>query len=111
MTEERGRMKILHLPNMRPLAMWIASLTVVAIISGCGGASKTIRMKEQAAKTPAQTDPFALLDQQVKAGNIDPNLVEGRVDAARQEWLRALVSQQKNQKVEVVKHFENAIEI
>ena len=97
-------MKILQIPNFRPLALVFASLTAIALLSGCGGAGKTIRMKEQAAKTPAQTDPFALLDEQVKAGNIDPNLVEGRVDAARQEWLRALVAQQKQMKVEVVKH-------
>src|SRR5436190_5085365 len=99
-------MKRTLISQFRPLALVLASLSVVAILSGCGGATKTIRMKEQAQK-PAQADPFALLDEQVKAGNIDPNLVEGRVDAARQEWLRALVAQQKNQKVEVVKHFES----
>ncbi len=71
-------------------------------------------MKETPSATiaaPATTDPFAVLDAQVTAGNIDPHVFQERVDAARQEWLRALVSQQKNEKTEAVKHFESAIDI
>lgn len=108
-------MKRTTVTNFRTLRAAFATLAVLTVLggalTGCGGASKTIRTQQQVAKTTPNADPFALLDEQVKAGNIDPNLVEGRVDAARQEWLRALVAQQKQMKVDVVKHFENAIEI
>ncbi|MFI5201236.1 MAG: LysM peptidoglycan-binding domain-containing protein [Candidatus Kapaibacterium sp.] len=86
---------------------------VVAIgglgMAGCASAPSTTHASRVTA-TP-KTDPFAVLDQQVKEGNIDPHLIDERVDAARQEWLRALVAQQKNQKTEVVKDFENSIDI
>jgi len=93
----------------------IGSALAVAVLgiylAGCGSAPQTTKHEAQHANAATKADPFAVLDQEVKAGNIDPHLVDERVDAARQEWLRALVAQQKNQKNEVVKHFESAIDI
>jgi len=93
------------------MAPFMAALLAIAGfgIAGCASAPNTTRTS-RATVTP-KTDAFAVLDQEVKAGNIDPHLIDERVDAARQEWLRALVAQQKNQKTEVVKDFENSIDI
>lgn len=91
----------------------IFGLLGATTLVGCGGSSSgTLRdQKQTSVRVVEKADPFTVLDQQVKAGNIDPQLVQGRVDAARQEWLRAVVSQQKNDKKEVIQHFEAAIEI
>lgn len=103
--------------TMLSRSVWLLSGFAVMILSGlslssCGGSSSsTHNQKQTAQRVVEKADPFTVLDEQVKAGNIDPNLVQGRVDAARQEWLRAVVAQQKNDKKEVVDHFENAIEI
>ncbi len=89
----------------------VASAFIVAFMAGCGTAPQATHKATTASKVVTKSDPFAVLDEEVKAGNIDPQLIQERVDAARQEWLRALVAQQKNQKVEVVKYFEGAIDI
>ncbi len=84
----------------------------VFAIAGCSSASKTTSQTSTAAVIPPQQeDPFAVLDEQAKAGSIDPHVFQERVDAARQEWLRALVAQQKDEKTDAVKHFEGAIDI
>lgn len=54
------------------------------------------------------TDPFAGLDE---AEDIDPAVLQERLEAARQEWLRALAAEGRKDKTEVVKRFENAIDI
>jgi membrane-bound lytic murein transglycosylase D len=59
----------------------------------------------------ANADPFVVLDEQQKTGNIDPQLIEERLDAARQQWLRAVAAQQKNDKTDVVRHFEASIDM
>ena len=98
-------------------AIWVIVLLLTIggfSIAGCSSAPNTTRETSTAAVNPAPAaapDPFAVLDAQVTAGNIDPHIFQERVDAARQEWLRALVSQQKNEKTEAVKHFETAIDI
>lgn len=74
--------------------------------AGCGPSS-TLRQQTQ---TEAKPDPFAMLDAQLKAGQIDPKLIEERLDAARQQWLRALAAQQRTDKAAVVRHFEESIE-
>ncbi len=95
--------------------LWALALTLTFAgftAAGCGSAPNTTH--ETATVAPVatpQTDPFAVLDEQVREGSIDPHLLQERVDAARQEWLRALVAQQKNEKTESVKHFEGAIDI
>ena len=103
------------LRNLRDLKVTATGLMIAfgLTVAGCGGPSKITKNEQKIEQTQAvaKSDPFSVLDEQVKSGNIDPNLVNERVDAARQEWLRALVSQQKNQKVDVVKHFESSIDI
>ncbi|HZK76616.1 MAG TPA: transglycosylase SLT domain-containing protein, partial [Candidatus Kapabacteria bacterium] len=107
------RTKSSRIPGRWSLTALSAALVAIAGfgIAGCASAPNTTRASHAASVTPNASDPFAVLDQQVKAGNIDPHLIDERVDAARQEWLRALVAQQKNQKTEVVKDFENSIDI
>ena len=98
----------------RLAAMIMALVLAVAgssMLAGCGGANTATHIQKQHTQVLQKADPFAVLDEQVKAGNIDPHLIDERVDAARQEWLRALVAQQKNEKTEVIKHFENATDI
>ncbi len=96
-------------------APWLITVLLATAIfaAGCSSSPNTTRDTSTTAVTPAPVtnDPFAVLDAQVTAGNIDPHIFQERIDAARQEWLRALVSQQKNEKTEVVKHFESAIDI
>ena len=100
------------LKRRRPveLAVLLAAL-VGFFVAGCSSSPNVTKTTAQAVKPNPQTDPFAVLDEQVREGNIDPHLLQERVDAARQEWLRALVAQQKNEQTEVVKHFESAIDI
>ncbi len=95
-----------------PILFAMSGILIAGILSGCGTATKaTHEEKITQAPTATPADPFAVLDEQVKTGTIDPHLFEERVDAARQEWLRALVAQQNHQNVEVVKHFEGSIDI
>jgi len=93
--------------------LWAFALMLAAFTAaGCGSTTNTTReTSTNVQPAPTAADPFAVLDAQVTAGNIDPHIFQERVDAARQEWLRALVSQQKNEKTDVVKHFETAIDI
>src|ERR1035437_7400186 len=120
LTERTNRMKrILNRTQSRPpflgrlpILLAASGLLLAGTLAGCGSATKATH-NETTAQSPVttQADPFAVLDDQVKTGNIDPHLVGERVDAARQEWLRALVAQQNNQKIESVKHLEGSIYI
>jgi len=100
------------MPGRWGIAPLLATLLAIGGlgIAGCASAPNTTHVSH-ATVIPKKTDPFAVLDQQVKAGTIDPHLIDERVDVARQEWLRALVAQQKNLQTEVVTHFENSIDI
>jgi membrane-bound lytic murein transglycosylase D len=101
-----------HFQPKRGTLWALALMLTFAFIAGCGSTPNTTRETPTAqAPAPVKADPFAVLDEQAKTGNIDPHVFQERVDAARQEWLRALVAQQKNEKTEVVKHFESAIDI
>lgn len=87
---------------------WFMTVALAAglTIAGCGP-SATLRNQQQ---VQPKADPFAVLDEQQKMGTIDPRLIEERLDAARQEWLRALAAQQRSDKAAVVRHFEESIE-
>jgi membrane-bound lytic murein transglycosylase D len=81
-------------------------LTVAGLTAAGCGPSATLRNQN----TQVKADPFAVLDEQQKLGKIDPALIEERLDAARQQWLRALAAQQRNDKAATVRHFEESIE-
>ncbi len=81
-----------------------------AAIIGCGGGPKTLT-KSDIDSTSLQAknaDPFAGLDDHTR---LDSAMVENRLEAARQEWLRALAAEQRKDKNETVKRFETALEI
>lgn len=86
------------------------ALAGASVLAGCASTPNTTRSTAQVKPAP-KPDSFTVLDSEAQEGSIDPQLLGQRVDAARQEWLRALVAQQKNQRVEVVNHFENSIDI
>src|SRR5687768_14276289 len=80
----------------RKLVMTLAAAGMLTA-AGCGP-SATLRNQD----TQVKADPFAVLDEQQKLGKIDPALIEERLDAARQQWLRALAAQQRNDKAATV---------
>ena len=88
----------------------LAVLLVAAAITGCGS-PKQITKQNETSQVLENADPFVVLDEQQKTGTIDPQLIEQRLDAARQQWLRALAAQQKNDRAETVKRFEAAIDL
>ena len=78
-------------------------------MSGCGSSKNTTNQTaDTTARAPKSADPFASLDNK---GGIDSAVVEERLEAARQEWLRALAAEQRKDKNEVVRRFEGAIDI
>ncbi|HEY3874120.1 MAG TPA: hypothetical protein VGM92_01470, partial [Candidatus Kapabacteria bacterium] len=108
---DHKRQSLLRQSQVRYTLLMAIALVLGIAVAGCSSAPNTTRTTANLQKTNPNTDPFAVLDAQVREGNIDPHLLQERVDAARQEWLRALVAQQKNEQTEVVKHFEGAIDI
>jgi membrane-bound lytic murein transglycosylase D len=85
-------------------------ILVAAVIAGCG-TPKQVLKQDQSTQVLENADPFVVLDEQQKTGTIDPQLIEQRLDAARQQWLRALAAQQKNDRTETIKHFESSIDL
>jgi membrane-bound lytic murein transglycosylase D len=92
--------------QQRPRGLFMSlTLASALVVAGCGGPA----LKNQQ-NTQVKADPFAVLDEQQKLGKIDPRLIEERLDAARQQWLRALAAQQRNDKAATVRYFEESIE-
>ncbi|MEO6938824.1 MAG: LysM peptidoglycan-binding domain-containing protein [Candidatus Kapaibacterium sp.] len=90
----------------------LLALFVIVTATGCSSTKQTTTLESTTnGKIHDQADPFSVLDEQSKLGAIDPHLIEERLDAARQEWLRAVASQQKGTHAESVKHFEESIDI
>lgn len=88
------------------LIIIIASLMIG---EGCGGSKNlTTSQSDTTAKVSSNADPFSSLDDK---SSIDSAIVEERLEAARQEWLRALAAEQRKDKNEVVRRFEGAIDI
>ncbi len=84
------------------------TLAVASALTAAGcGPSTTLKDQQN---TQVKADPFAVLDEQQKLGKIDPRLIEERLDAARQQWLRALAAQQRSDKAATVRYFEESIE-
>jgi len=95
--------------GMRHLAL---ALALGIGLNSCGSTSNSTKETTVSnTQVLEKADPFVVLDEQAKAGNIDPRLIEERLDAARQQWLRALAAQQRNDKTAIVQHFEEAIDI
>ena len=92
---------------------FIAVILVAAalLFSSCGSGSKNItKVETDSTSVGAKSvDPFAALDD--KQGGVDPTIFQERLEVARQEWLRALSAEQRKDKSEVVKRFENSIDI
>jgi membrane-bound lytic murein transglycosylase D len=91
----------------------ILSVAIIAIFlfvyEGCGGSKNlSTTQTDTTAKVVVNADPFASLDPK---GEIDSAIIEERLEAARQEWLRALAAEQRKDKNEVVRRFEGAIDI
>ena len=110
MTQNNRFKSYLHKPYRKVLILLLA-LAPFIVFEGCGS-SKSITSKSQAdttAKVAKNADPFSTLDDHKEA--IDSAVVEERLEAARQEWLRALAAEQRKDKNEVVRRFEGAIDI
>ncbi|MEP7234725.1 MAG: LysM peptidoglycan-binding domain-containing protein [Ignavibacteriota bacterium] len=81
----------------------------IIFLDGCNGSKKiTSTQADTSARVARNADVFATLDDQQP---IDSAIVEARLEAARQEWLRALAAEQRKDKNEVLKRFEVAIDI
>jgi membrane-bound lytic murein transglycosylase D len=110
---EKNKFTYNHKKNQSSLLIIVSALIITSFITleGCGG-SKNIAKTNQAdttAKAAKNADPFSTLDDHKEA--IDSAVVEERLEAARQEWLRALAAEQRKDKNEVVRRFEGAIDI
>lgn len=102
------------LRTRRSVSPWIAApvfVAVVGIVAGCGSPKQTLKQDQSSQTVLVNADPFAVLDEQQKTGIIDSQLIEQKLDAARQQWLRALAAQQKNDRAETVKRFESSIDL
>ncbi|MBS1902517.1 MAG: LysM peptidoglycan-binding domain-containing protein [Bacteroidetes bacterium] len=99
--------------RLRSLAAALLLVTTIGMLSGCGGGTKTVSKTEHSDSTAVQqpvrnADPFTVLDDK---GQVDSLLVENKLEAARQEWLRALAAEQRKDQNETVRRFESAIDI
>ncbi len=90
-----------------PLMILVSAL----IFSSCASTTKnTAKVTTDTTSVVTKSvDPFAALDD--KQGGVDPAVLQERLEAARQDWLRALAAEGRKDKAEVVKRFENAIDI
>jgi len=81
------------------------------IMTGCSSSKNTTTANQvdSSAKVAKNADPFATLDDHNTV--LDSAIIEERLEAARQEWLRALAAEQRKDKNEVVRRFEGAIDI
>src|SRR5690242_6182336 len=90
-------------------SFFILALFIIPIISGCGSSKSTTgQTADTTARAAKNADPFASFDGK---NEIDSAVIEERLEAARQEWLRALAAEQIKDKNEVVRRFEGSIDI
>jgi membrane-bound lytic murein transglycosylase D len=104
---------IKHLFTSKPHKVFlIISLALAPLfISACGGSKNTAKNQvDTTAKVAVKNaDPFSTLDDHNTV--LDSAIIEERLEAARQEWLRALAAEQRKDKNEVVRRFEGSIDI
>src|SRR5688500_16772591 len=84
-------------------------LALSFILMGCPSSRDISKTESDSTNVVRSVDPFAELDDMTMP--LDSGFMAERLEAARQEWLRALAAGQRKDKVEVVQRFENAIEI
>jgi membrane-bound lytic murein transglycosylase D len=95
--------------RFRTAPVVILFLALAFILGSCSSSKNVAKNSADTVSAVVKpTDPFAGLDE---TAEIDPAILEERLEAARQEWLRALAAEQRKDKNEVVKRFENAIDI
>jgi len=105
----QNRKHRLRSPYRTLLIITLLFAPLITIISGCGSSKTTTNQTaDTTAHAPKSVDPFASLDNK---NEIDSAVVEERLEAARQEWLRALAAEQRKDKNEVVRRFEGSIDI
>src|SRR5689334_18635861 len=91
----------------KPLYVVLLILASFLIVEGCGGSKNITKVQaDTTVKAAKNADPFGTLDDHKET--IDSAIVEERLEAARQEWLRALAAEQRKDKNEVVRRFEGA---
>ncbi|HET9135723.1 MAG TPA: hypothetical protein VFO76_03735, partial [Candidatus Kapabacteria bacterium] len=80
-------------------------------IQSCSSVPKTTSetaKKDSISVEVKNADPFSVLDDN---GRVDSALVESRLEASRQEWLRALAAEGRKDKNEAIRRFEASIDI
>jgi membrane-bound lytic murein transglycosylase D len=95
----------------RRAVLLLLPLVAAIVIQSCGSAPKTTTentKKDSTSTEVKNADPFSVLDDN---GRVDSALVESRLEAARQEWLRALAAEGRKDKNEAIKRFESSIDI
>ncbi|MEI8133857.1 MAG: LysM peptidoglycan-binding domain-containing protein [bacterium] len=100
-----------RLHKLRSLMIVVSfSAFAFSFLLGCGGSKKIVTNSvDTIPKVVKDADPFATLDDHNTV--LDSAIIEERLEAARQEWLRALAAEQRKDKNEVVRRFEGAIDI
>lgn len=84
-------------------------LALSFILMGCPSSRDISKTESDSTNVVRSVDPFAELDDMSMP--LDSSFMAERLEAARQEWLRALAAEQRKDKEAVVQRFENAIAI
>lgn len=82
---------------------------VTLLLTGCPSSRDLSKSEADSTNIARSIDPFAELDDNTAA--LDSSFLAERLEAARQEWLRALSAELRKDREEVVNRFENAIGI
>lgn len=94
----------------RPLLLLLPVFLLSGLVlTGCPSSRDTAKSDADSSNIVRSIDPFAELDDM--SVPLDSSFLVERLEAARQEWLRALAAELRKDKVEVVERFENAIAI
>src|SRR5579872_3249736 len=110
MTQKNLFKYFLHKPHSSIVILFFV-LAPFLIMEGCSSSKHTTtsQVVDTTAKVAKNADPFATLGDHNTV--LDSAIIEERLEAARQEWLRALAAEQRKDKNEVVRRFESAIDI
>src|SRR5689334_2790306 len=96
--------------STRPLVVLLPLIFAFSfILAGCPSSRDISKNDADSSTAVRNLDPFAELDD--LSVPLDSSFLAERLEAARQEWLRALAAEQRKDKEEVVERFENAIAV